>query len=358
MSDYKKILVIIQRSNGDVFFSNTLIFYLKKFYKNSQIDLLINEDTLQIAKLLKDISNIYTFSYKQKRTNRLSQEIRILRQIYKKYDLSICLTASDRSVIYCLLSGNTSISAVELDKKKSWWKRLFLSKYYFFNSEKHIMLNNSEPLNILNIPFSEKVSPLYVSKTVKVKIQEMLKKLNIKDFLIFHPSAQYEYKIYPKELRNELFVKLASLEVPIIITGGRSKLDLLIKENIPKFHNLYNFIGLTSIEEYVYLSELSLGYIGMDTLNMHISASQRKKIFAIFGPTNHKMWSPWSNSLKQCAEKSKAVYSYNEITIFQAELPCVPCGKAGCDDSHGESECLKYISPDLIFSEIKKFINV
>ena len=49
---------------------------------------------------------------------------------------------------------------------------------------------------------------------------------------------------------------------------------------------------------YFALSELSLAYIGMDTLNMHIAAAQNKRIFAIFGPTNLTMWSPWSNELK------------------------------------------------------------
>ena len=100
------------------------------------------------------------------------------------------------------------------------------------------------------------------------------------------------------------------------------------------------------------MSHLSSAYIGMDTLNMHIAASQNKRIFAIFGPTNLKMWSPWSNFLQESASESKPIHNYANITIFQADMPCVACGKKGCNNSF-MSECLKNISPETIFKEIK-----
>ena len=90
----------------------------------------------------------------------------------------------------------------------------------------------------------------------------------------------------------------------------------------------------------------------MDTLNMHIAASQYKRIFSIFGPTNLKMWSPWSNDLSTSAKVDKQLQTYGNITIFQAALPCVACGKAGCDDKGGRSECLHIINPKTIFNEI------
>ena len=57
---------------------------------------------------------------------------------YKKYDLSINLTASDRSIFYALMAGKKSISAVENDNRKSWWKKIFLTHYYYFDKLKNI----------------------------------------------------------------------------------------------------------------------------------------------------------------------------------------------------------------------------
>ena len=150
MKKIKKILVIIQRSNGDVFLSSKLIKSLFENY-NADIDILVNDDTIQIAKLIPHIKNIHEFSYLKKKQNNWHQEKILLKKIFKKYDLSINLTSSDRSVLYAILAGRKSISAVEENHRKSWWKKLFLSHFYFFDTSQHILVNNLKPLGFLQI---------------------------------------------------------------------------------------------------------------------------------------------------------------------------------------------------------------
>jgi heptosyltransferase III len=355
LTNLKKILIIIQRSNGDVFLSLSLIKNLHEKYKSLEIDLLVNDDTIEIAKSIPNINHIHTFSYAKKQKNRLSQEKKIVTSLFKKYDLSINLTASDRSVIYALLSGKKSISAIEKNFYKSWWKKFFLSNYYYFDSSRHILINNLEPLKILNIPFKNIQSPIRASKTKLSKIKIKLKKEGINSFIIFHPSAQYNYKVYPKNQRDELLTLLDTLEIPLIITGGSSSLDMKIKKEIPHLSNIYNFIGETSLEDYINLSELALAYIGMDTLNMHIAASQNKRIFAIFGPTNLSLWSPWSNQLKSATSVNKPIQTYGKNTIFQSSLPCEVCGFFGCGSNHGRTILPYSVQPDDIFYEVRNW---
>jgi len=353
----KKILIIIQRSNGDVFLSYGLISYLYLNFNKPNIDLLVNDDTASVAKLAPNITNIITFSYSKKKHQRYQQETEIIGKIYKKYDLSICLTASDRSVIYASLASRKSISAIDLSISKSWWKKIILSNYYYFDHSLHIVLNNFKALDILDIKYQAKTLEAQISERVQFKVLSRLKKNKIDKFLIFHPSAQYQYKIYPKYLRDILLSMFSKSGIKVIITGGATKIDQEIDKEIPKLANVYNFIGKTSLEEYMALSKISQGYIGMDTLNMHIAASQNKRIFAIFGPTNLKMWSPWSNFSQRCAIRNTPLQTYDNTTIFQADLSCVACGKAGCDDNHGKSECLEHIDPKRIFSEIEKYLD-
>ena len=94
----------------------------------------------------------------------------------------------------------------------------------------------------------------------------------------------------------------------------------------------------------------------MDTLNMHIAAAQNKRIFAIFGPTNLTMWSPWSNKLELSAKENKPLQTYGNVTVFQAEMPCVACGNKGCNNNGVISECLNNISPIVIFKEIEEWL--
>ena len=281
----KTILIIIQRSNGDVFLSASLIQNLQQSFQPDAIDLLVNDDTLPIAQTLPFIRQIHTFSYHKKKENKWKQEKEIIKKIYRKYDLSINLTASDRGVLYALLASKKAISAVEENNIKSWWKKILLKFHYNFEVKKHILLNNLKPLQLLDIEVSnQQPSPQY-SNSAAISIKNRLNKLNVTQFIIFHPSAQYYYKIYSTKLRDALLVLLDQLNVPIIVTGGFNAIDKKIKESLPKLDNIIDFIGETTIEEYIALSELSQGYIGMDTLNMHIAASQNKRIFAIFGPT-------------------------------------------------------------------------
>ena len=99
-----RILVIIQRSNGDVLLSLTLIKSLFENFNQPEIDLLINDDTISVAKIIPFVNKIHTFSYKQKRKARWRQEKKIITKIFGKYDISINLTASDRGVFYSLLA--------------------------------------------------------------------------------------------------------------------------------------------------------------------------------------------------------------------------------------------------------------
>jgi len=351
-----EILIIVQRSNGDVYLSKPIIDYLIKEF-NAEIDILVNDDTISVAKLFTNIRSIILFSYERKKSNRFTQELNIIKRIYRKYDYSINLTSSDRSVVYCLLSGKRKISAVESSLKKSWWKKIFLTGYYEYNNYEHILLQNLKSLEFLNVPFKTVINAPNPSSITKQKINILLEKLNITSFVIFHPCAQYDYKVYPEFNRNKLLDLLNNLNIPILVTGGSSKNDKEIGLSIPKLKNVFNLIGKTSLAEFVDLSRRALCYIGMDTLNMHIAASQNKRVFAIFGPTNTSVWSPWSNTLKKPDIGSIYTRNYGQNTIFQANLPCVPCGKAGCNDQHTRSECLFQIEPERIYKEVSAFLE-
>ncbi len=355
MRKTKKIIIIIQRSNGDVYLSSNLLSVLYKYYESPEIDLLVNDDTYSIANLLPNVNSILQFSYKKKSENRWKQEKQIIKNIFRKYDLSINLTASDRSVIYALFASKKSISAIEKDSFKSWWKKLLLSYHYYFDPNKHILINNSEPLNCLKINHNNIQHPPLIPNDVVLNIKKKLSDKGIDNYIIFHPSAQYNYKIYPKNLRNKLLESLASLGIPILITGSSNKIDLEIKKEIPEALNIYNFIGKTSLEEYFVLSQNSLAYIGMDTLNMHIAASHNKPIFAIFGSSKLSMWSPWSNNLQKATKDNKPIQVYDNITIFQSSLPCNVCGVIGCGDIHGRDEFKFFIKPEDIFNSVEKW---
>ena len=70
---------------------------------------------------------------------------------------------------------------------------------------------------------------------------------------------------------------------------------------------------------------------------------------AIFGPTNPQRWAPWPR-LDQAQpvhfHRRGPVQALGQVTLLQSELPCVPCGKAGCEDHRlSRADCLPAITP-------------
>lgn len=356
----KQILIIIRRSNGDVLLASPLLERLADHYPGAAIDLLVNDDTLGIARALQPVRQIHVYSYQWKKLpkwQRLGQVLGLMRQLFRRYDLAISLTATDSSVLYARLSARHAISTIDAEPRKNWWKRRLLTGYYVADPARHTLLNNLEPLRLLGIPVGSIVPSVHHSQASQTAVLAKLQAQNIKRFIIFHPSAQYGYKVYPEHLRHALLQQLSGLGIPIVVTGAKTAVDLQIKASLPVLANVYDWIGETSLDEVIALSDLALAYVGGDTLNMHIAAAQNKRVFAIFGPTLLGVWSPWSNALQCNASRSQPQQTYGNITVFQADMPCVPCGQAGCDNQHGNSECLQRIAPGLIFSAVQTWLQ-
>lgn len=353
------ILIIIRRSNGDVFLSSPLKDTLQRLYPTVQIDYLVNEETVAIAKTISGIRKILSYDYAWKEKGigmRTRREAGLLALIFGKYDLAINLTANDRGALYAMLAGKISVSAIDPVKKSTWWKKLFLSHTFDIDASRHILKHNMMPLKLLNMQ-NDRIEVRSAYGAAGLKELNMLPFDLDEPFVIFHPSAQYDYKIYPEDLRNELLVLLNCLGIPIVVTGGESDIDMRISKELPELDNIHNFIGKSSLQAYIALCSHARAYIGMDTLNMHIAASQNIQVFAIFGPTFPKIWSPWSNEAQKCAKNNQPLQHYGNITLFQADMPCVSCGLAGCDDRNGISECLYAIEAETIYQEVSKWLK-
>jgi len=359
--EFKRFLIIVRQANGDVLLSSSLVQGLRIAYPEATIDLLVNEHTRELAEAIPEVNQVLAYDYAWKKKGffyRYWKEFELLKKIWHRYDLAISLTASDRSVIFAMLAGKYSIGVVDEDRAKSWWKRKYLDRAYFLNPRKHTVLNYMKALEFLNARPQKIQVILSVDPSIREKVQKDLDALGIKKFFIFHPSAKNDYKVYPKASRDRLFRYFDQAGISLVVTGGKSPLDEAISAELPSLAHLHNFIGKYSIKELIALTELSEAYVGMDTLNMHLAASLNKPIFAIFGPTNPLIWSPWSNEMQRGSSVQSAPrIQYGNITLFQANLPCVPCQRAGCDDKGGRSECLFDLSPEFVWHGIQDMIR-
>jgi heptosyltransferase II len=186
----------------------------------------------------------------------------------------------------------------------------------------------NKSLNIYSIPNELK---LYTNNNVKNSNNKLLG---------INPGAKYgsAKRWYPDQFA-QVAIELSST-YDIIILGGVEDSDIaldiekyLIEKNVSNYKNLS---AKTTISELInQISNLDL-FITGDSGPMHVAAAFKIPTISIFGPTNSKETSQWSN------EKS---------FIIKKNLACQPCMERSCPLIH--HNCMKLIKA----SEVLKVIN-
>ena len=155
------------------------------------------------------------------------------------------------------------------------------------------------------------------------------------DAIGINPGATYgsAKRWYPEE-----FAKVANelgRQHEIIIFGGPGEEDIAkdIEKNL-NIKNYKNLCGKLSIKELCeYIGGLKL-FITNDSGPMHIAAAYNVPTVAVFGPTDYKETSPWSENYK----------------IVTKNLECAPCMKRECP--LGTHDCMKEIKAEDVLKEI------
>jgi heptosyltransferase-3 len=361
MKSLENVLLIIRRSLGDVLAISPVIDIITRRFPNVSIDLLVNEDTVAAAKLLDKINNIISFDNNllaKTSLGAIAMQVKLIRKIFRKYDLAISFTTNERSNIFAYLAGRISVGTRESTISKNWWHRILLDAGYQYNPKRHILENNVEALRKLDINIDRIFLSARYSDEAKQRVQKILNDLDIDRFIIFHPAGKFLCRLYPEKPRNVLLHLLDSLGIPIIVTGGKSEIDRRLAAEMPALKNVHSLIGKISLEECAALTDMSLAFVGVDTFNCHLAAAFNKQIFVIFGPNIPEIWSPWSNALQRAGRRAAPVQTYGNITLFQSSLECVPCGhSARCGDRDRLSPCMADIDPQIVFNEVRSWLS-
>jgi heptosyltransferase-3 len=360
MKPPEKVLLIIRRSLGDVLAISPVVDILHRRFSDVSIDLLVNKDTVPAACLLDGINKIIPFDdnlLQNKTLPAVVMQIKLIGEIFRKYDLAIAFTTNERSNVYAYLAGRTSVGMMEPNRLKNWWHRILLDEGYRFNHKSHILENNLEALHILGITIERILLSASYSGKARQRVQEMLNAFTVGPFIIFHPTGRFLCKSYPPKNRNILLHLLDSLDVPIIVTGGKSEIDLKFASEIPALKKVHSLIGKISLEECAALTDMSLAYVGVDTFNCHLASAFNKPMFVMLGPTIPEIWSPWSNALQTAGSRSQTVQTYGCITLFQSSIECAPCGHSKCGDSDRYSLCMDDIDPYTVFDAVKRRLS-
>jgi len=298
-----KILIIKFRNIGDVLLSTPLLENLKHHYPDAQIDFALNAGCQDMISANPNIRNIFIYDrnkIKQKcLPNRIKDEIVYIKNIIlNKYDLVINLTEGDRGAILSLLSK--AKQKLGFAPRKGILR--YLNIYDITGDDQksiHTVEKDLQFMLFLGGENQHKRVSIYWEKSNIEKIDYLLNKYHIKEFIHIHPVSRWMFKCWENDRMAKVIDYLQETKkIKVIITAAPDKIELQRVEQIISLCKTtpINFSGQLSLKDMAYLSSKAKLFFGTDTAPMHIAAAVDTPVIALFGASHPVLWGPWDNS--------------------------------------------------------------
>ncbi|HUC85859.1 MAG TPA: lipopolysaccharide heptosyltransferase II [Candidatus Acidoferrales bacterium] len=343
-----KILILKPSSLGDVIQALPVLRLLKLHWRQAEIFWWIDAPLAPLLEGDPDLAGVVPFERRRWSQPRywpeMCRSIRRLRE--KDFDLVIDLQCLARSAAFAWLANGKKL--VGLDEVREGARAFYDSVVPRKSFHTHAVDWYLSILPPLKVPVHERFDWLPFRPAVAAGIRQKWPDpvqddhaqnldgrpsksgLEAPGWIALQPGARWQNKRWPVENFAEL-VRLLVPKYPesrFVILGDRGDdlLGSIITEAAPE--RCLNLCGATSLPEMVEWIRRCDLMITNDTGPMHVAAALKKRLVALFGPTEPRRTGP-----------------YGQLeNVVRVSLPCSPCMKPRCGFEKPE-ECLRALSP-------------
>ena len=314
----RRILVITLSNIGDIILTTPVIATLSKEFPASRIDVMVGPRGKEIFDRDPRISKLIIYDKHMPVAHKRRLQLKLKRL---RYDL----VADLRNTLFPLLIGPKFRTATIQRFPKN----------IMHSIDKHLYRMKS-----LGIKESERSSYIYIPSEDEKYVSGLLKELGISDpIVVVNSGAKSHLKRWIPEGFAEVSDRLVrECKVNIVFIGLKEDEEAVNSVIKNMKHVPYNLINKTNIRQLAGLLKRSRLLITNDSAPLHLACAVGTKVLAIFGPTDAKKYGPTGEF----------------DTIINKKLACSPCESATCDYSY---ECMKLISPDLVFDAAKMMVE-
>ncbi|CUQ68059.1 glycosyltransferase family 9 protein [Candidatus Nitrospira inopinata] len=354
------VLVICTRRIGDVLLATPVVRSLKTAYPTAAIDMLVFEGTEDVISANPDIDRVWTVAERPT----TAAHARLLRSLWRRYDLALSVLAGDRPTFYAWVAGRRRVGLLR-PGKKAWWKRRLLNQWVPFDRlDTHTVAMNLRLLEPVGI--KPLANPVVEWKGDDEEAVQRLfpSVLGHRPFAVLHVSPKFSYKMWTAEGWAGLGRWLTDQGLPVIVTGGDTQEELAYCEDVTRrlpggSVNLAGQLGLPALG---YLLSRAAVYVGTDTAVSHMAAAVGAPTVVLFGPSNPVKWGPWPKDFPFCENspwKTKGTQRQGNVLLLQGEGDCVPCYAEGCDRHiDSRSDCLQNLSVDRVIHAVETMLTL
>jgi lipopolysaccharide heptosyltransferase II len=337
-----KILIIRLSSIGDILLSTPFVRQVRQAFPNAIIDYIVKSKYQELLNANPNIDSLLVID-----TDRGYKELKKLRKHIQNtsYNYIFDLHNNIRSNYLRYRVNADYINSIKKNKFKQ-------SALVYFNKNKYKTIL-SIPDRYLQVGETVGVCDdglgldLYWKNSYENRLHQILKENGLnhlpEPYICVAPGAGFFTKRWPLESYKHLLTHIhKEYQIPCVLLGGQDdeKLGTYLSIN----NNIYNLVGKTSLlDSAIILSKSSL-LVANDSGLMHMATAVQIPVIAIFG-----------SSVKELG-----FFPYRSVhkVIELDGLDCRPCshiGKSYCPKKH--FKCMKDISPETVFKEVKLLLN-
>ena len=157
------------------------------------------------------------------------------------------------------------------------------------------------------------------------------------------PFAQYDSKVYPLDLMQEVIAKLAKNKDHTILLFGGGKKEIEILESFSKpYSNVINVAGKIKFQQELKLISNLDVMLSMDSGNAHIAAMLGVKVISLWGATHpYAGFLPFNQKFE------------NAIVSDRTKFPLLPTSVYGNKIVPGYEDAMRTILPEKVVAKIQ-----
>jgi lipopolysaccharide heptosyltransferase II len=334
----KRILIVNVNWLGDTLFATPFIRAVREKYPKAYMAILTHPRCYEILEGNPNINEIIIYDEKKQHKNILRRFSIIAYLRSKNFDAAFILKKSLTRTLLLLFSkipvrvGYRSRRAGFLLTKRVDIPHEELHKVeYFLNLARSV-----------GIETKNKNYEISISNNDMKKGEKILKDAGIKDkgFVALNAGGNWDPKRWPAEnfakLGDCVFEKL---RMSIVLTGAEK--DIILAKTISGLmkHKPFILCGKTDLKTLGAIFKKAICVISNDSGPMHLAASVRANVVAIFGPTSPKITGP---------------YGDGKYKILHKDIGCkIPCYDSKCKDNR----CMKAVTVEDVLGALNELIK-
>ena len=350
----KTVLVVVTRQIGDVLLTTPLIRQARALWPDAAIDVLGFVGTLGMLAGNPDVREAIAMPAR----STLPETLRLLMRLWRRYDLALVADPGDRAHLAGWIAARKRAGLLPAGGGSNWLKHALLAHAVESGGDlsgEHVVV---EKLRLLQ-PWGAPNAATQVVAPSSAPLPPTLALRLAPGYVVVHAPSMWPYKQWPLPHFRELVSRLASTGRQVVLTGSGSDTDRAAVDAMKGAadERLLLDAGVLTFNQLAGLIRCAALYIGPDTSVSHLAAACDVPVLAIFGPTNPQRWAPWP-ARAQPFERVALSQTVGQITLVQSTLPCVPCGKAGCENHRqSRSDCLQSITADRVATEALRLLR-